>query len=138
MERRGRRNSGPAGGNALPLTTRFDSIVDGTSGDTFLQPVRAKLGSTEIVARGRIVRPRGPKARSIVLDVAVDKGRIEDLVRLVVKASQPFLRAASICAQDADSPIAGRDKTERLVLDGNFSMDESQFSGGSVQQKSMC
>lgn len=125
-----------AGGNALPLTTRFDSIVDGTSGDTFLQPVLAKLGGTEIVARGRIVRPRGPKARSIVLDVSVDKGRIEDLVRLVVKASQPFLRGSiDLRTKVQILPIAGHGMTERLVLDGNFSMNESQFSGGSVQQK---
>ncbi|HLH16371.1 MAG TPA: AsmA-like C-terminal region-containing protein [Bryobacteraceae bacterium] len=125
-----------AGGNALPLTTRFDSIVDGTSGDTFLQPVRARLGSTDIVARGRIVRPPGPKARSIVLDVAVDKGRIEDLVRLAVKASQPFLQGSiDLRTKMQILPVAGRDMRQRLLLDGNFSMDESQFSGGSVQQK---
>jgi hypothetical protein len=125
-----------AGGNALPLTTRFDSVVDGTSGDTFLEPVRARLGSTSIVARGRIVRPRGAKARNVVLDLAIDRGRIEDLVRLAVKAPQPFLRGGiDLHTKMQILPVAGRDVAGRLVLDGNFAVEESQFSGGSVQQK---
>jgi hypothetical protein len=125
-----------AGGNPLPLTTHFDSIVDGTSGDTFLQPVRAKLGKTDIVARGRIVRPRGAKARSVVLDVAMDKGRIEDLIRLAVKAPEPFLRGGiDLRTKMQILPVADSGMTERLVLNGNFSVDESQFSGGSVQEK---
>jgi len=80
-----------AGGNPVPLTTRFESVVDGTTGDTFLEPVRATLGSSTMEARGRIVRPEGAKARSVVLDVVLRKGRIEDLVRLAVKAPKPFL-----------------------------------------------
>ena len=48
-----------AGGNAVPLTTRFESIVDGTTGDTFLEPVRATLGNSTMEARGRIVQAGG-------------------------------------------------------------------------------
>jgi hypothetical protein len=125
-----------AGGNPVPLNTRFDSIVDGTSGDTELQPVRAMLGDTPIEARGRVIRPEGAKARSVVLDVAVRKGRIEDLVRLAVKASEPFLRGAiDLRTKMQILPLPGRAVGERLVLDGSFYMDRSQFMGGSVQQK---
>jgi hypothetical protein len=125
-----------AGGNTVPLTTRFDSIVDGTSGDTELQPVRAMLGGSAIEARGKVIRPEGAKARSVVLDVAVKKGRIEDLVRLAVKSSQPFLRGAiDLQTKMQILPLPGRAVGERLVLDGAFYMDRSQFLGGSVQQK---
>ena len=125
-----------AGGNPVPLTTRFDSIVDGTSGDTFLQPVRARLGSTPIEARGRVVRPPGAKARSVVLDVVLHKGRIEDLVRLAVKAPVRFFAATSTCAREWRSCRRPAEPSRKgLLLDGSFEIEQSQFTGGSVQQK---
>jgi hypothetical protein len=125
-----------AGGNTVPLNTRFDSIVDGTSGDTELKPVRAMLGSTPIEARGKVIRPEGAKARSVALDVVVHKGRIEDLVRLAVKSPEPFLHGAiDLNTRMQILPMPGRAVSEKLVLDGNFYMDRSQFTGGSMQQK---
>jgi hypothetical protein len=125
-----------AGGNPVPLTTRFDSIVDGTSGDTELKYVRAMLGISPIEARGRVIRPKGAKARSVALDVVVRKGRIEDLVRLAVKAPEPFLRGAiDLQTKMQILPMPGRTVSEKLLLDGSFYMDRSQFTGGSVQQK---
>jgi hypothetical protein len=125
-----------SGGNSVPLTTRFDSVVDGTSGDTLLQPVRAMLGASQLEARGRIVRPPGAKARSVVLDVTVRRGRIEDLVRLAVKAPQPFLRGdVDLRTKMEILPAPGRAIAEKLLLDGSFEIEQSQFSGGSVQQK---
>jgi hypothetical protein len=125
-----------AGGNTVPLTTHFDSIVDGTSGDTELKPVRAMLGSTPIEARGRVIRPPGAKARSVSLDVVVRKGRIEDLVRLAVKSPEPFLRGAvDLRTRMEILPVPGRAVSEKLALDGSFYMDRSQFTGGSMQQK---
>jgi hypothetical protein len=125
-----------AGGNPVPLTTKFESIVDGTSGDTFLQPVRATLGSSTMEARGRIVRPKGVKARSILLNVTLPKGRVEDLVRLAVKAPKPFLTGDVMLKTKLEIlPAPGADLGERLLLDGNFSIDQSLFTGGSVQEK---
>jgi hypothetical protein len=124
------------GGNAVPLTTHFDSIVDGTSGDTFLQPVRARLGGSELEAEGRILRAPGAKARSVALDVAVRKGRVEDLVRLAVKTPQPFLRGdIQLSTKLQILPVPGVAVREKLLLDGTFYVDQSQFFGGSVQQK---
>src|SRR5262249_46309961 len=68
-----------AGGNIVPLNTSFHSIVDGTSGDTYLDPVDARLGGSRIVARGSVTRPEGSKSRTVVLKVVMTKGRIEDL-----------------------------------------------------------
>lgn len=125
-----------AGGNPVPLATKFESIVDGTSGDTFLQPVRATLGTSTMEARGRIVRPKGAKARSIVLNVVLPKGRIEDLVKLAVKAPKPFLTGeVALKTRLEILPVPGQDLDQRLLLDGNFSVDQSLFTGGSVQQK---
>ena len=39
--------------HAMPLHTKFHAIVDGTSGDTYLQPVDARLGESDFRARAR-------------------------------------------------------------------------------------
>jgi hypothetical protein len=46
-------------GNALPLHTRFHAKVDGTNGDTWLEPVEATLGHSHFTAQGQIVRVVG-------------------------------------------------------------------------------
>ena len=76
---------------AVPLKTRFHAIVDGTNGDTTLERVEARLIETPIVARGAVVRTEEVKGRRISLDVTIDEGRIEDVLKLAVKATKPIM-----------------------------------------------
>ncbi|MEI9970508.1 MAG: hypothetical protein WDM87_18545 [Terracidiphilus sp.] len=46
-------------GTSLPLETQFHAVVDGTNGDTWLQPVRATLGQSHFTAEGKIVGGSG-------------------------------------------------------------------------------
>ena len=46
-------------GHKVPLHTEFHAIVDGTDGDTYLQPVKARLSAFFLVARGYVVRVQG-------------------------------------------------------------------------------
>ena len=46
----------------VPLNTTFHAIVDGTNGDTYLQPVDAWLLHSHIIAQGRVVRVPGIRA----------------------------------------------------------------------------
>ena len=43
-------------GNALPVHARFHARVDGTDGDTRLEPVDATLGRSHFTTRGKVVR----------------------------------------------------------------------------------
>ena len=43
-------------GTALPLHTKFHAIVDGTNGDTWLEPVEAMLGQSHFWTSGQVVR----------------------------------------------------------------------------------
>jgi hypothetical protein len=89
-----------------------------------------------IEARGRVVRPEGAKARSVALDVTIGKGRVEDLVRLAVKAPKPFLSGEIALRTKMEIlPVPGRPMTEKLLLDGGFEIERSSFSGASVQAK---
>jgi hypothetical protein len=78
-------------GRAVTLNTTFHSVVDGTSGDTWLKPVDAMLNRTPIRASGGIVERAGDDGRTVALDVAIDEGKIEDVLALASKAARPAL-----------------------------------------------
>src|SRR5580698_7413999 len=65
----------------VPLHTQFSAIVDGTTGDTYLQPVHAKLGESEFSCQGAVVNVKG-QGHSIDLDIDVPAGRIQDFLKL--------------------------------------------------------
>ncbi|MBI1898703.1 MAG: hypothetical protein HYZ57_09955 [Acidobacteria bacterium] len=122
-------------GNRVPLTTEFHSIVDGTSGDTLLRPVRAILGRTRFVANGGVVRPEGARARSISLDVLMQNGRIEDLLRLATKARTPVM-VGEITLRTRLQILPREIATvEKLLLDGSFNVEKTHFNADGVQDK---
>jgi hypothetical protein len=79
------------GGAAVPLETDFHAVVDGTNGDTYLKQVNAKLQDTPITASGAIESQKGVKGRTIRLDVKIEDGRIQDVLRLAVKSPNPVM-----------------------------------------------
>ena len=120
---------------AVPLHTRFHAIVDGTNGDTWLERVEARLVETLIVARGAVVRAEDVKGRRISLDVTIDDGRIEDVLKLGVKAAKPLMTGRMNLKTTFLLPAGDRDVVDKLELAGRFSLDEARFSNVNVQQK---
>jgi hypothetical protein len=122
-------------GTAVPLTTRFKAVVDGTNGDTWLERVEAKLAGTTIAARGAVIRTRNVKGRRVSLDVTIDHGRIEDLMHLAVKSGHnPMLGAIDLHTTFL-LPQGEADVVERLQLDGAFKLAQAQFTSIDVQRK---
>jgi hypothetical protein len=122
-------------GNGLPLETRFHSIVDGTNGNTLLQPVDATLGATNIHAAGGVVERDGEDGRTVELDVVIDAGRLEDILRLAVKGPQPPMTGAMKLTAKFLLPPGDRDVMQKIRLDGNFSVDKAEFTKDQVQDK---
>ncbi len=119
----------------VPLKTRFHAIVDGTNGDTTLERVEARLIETLIVSRGAVVRAEDVKGRRISLDVAIDDGRIEDVLRLAVKATQPIMTGRMQLRAKLLLPAGDRDVIDKLDLAGTFRLDEARFTNVNVQEK---
>lgn len=117
------------------LTTRFHAIVDGTNGDTALQRVEARVIETLIVARGAVVRTENVKGRRISLDVAIDDGRIEDVLKLAVKTTKPVMTGRMQLKAKFLLPAGDRDVIDKLDLSGTFSLNEARFSNVNVQEK---
>jgi hypothetical protein len=123
------------GGRPVPLTTTFKAIVDGSDGSTVLEQVDAKLFNTPISARGRIDNLPGPGRRNIDLTADVAKGRIEDLLRLVIDAKTPAITGDVGLKAHIRLPPGNAKIRDRLRLDGNFTMARGEFTDIAVEQK---
>jgi hypothetical protein len=118
----------------VPLHTEFHAIVDGTSGDTYLQPVRARLLETDFTTSGAVINIKGVGHR-IELDVDVPAGRIQDFLDLAVK-TQPPVMTGVIATKTKLTIRPGRESvTHKLATDGQFTLRSIHFSNPSVQDK---
>ena len=142
----------PRFGNAMPLHTRFHAKVDGTDGDTWLDPVDATLGHSHFTTRGQVVRVRPPAdaagpvtsanlppladyGHDIDLKVDVDHARIEDFLRLANKSATPVLTGVLEAKASLHIPPGTKAAHERIRLDGTFKLGEAVFTDPRVQSK---
>jgi hypothetical protein len=119
----------------VPLTTRFHAVVDGTNGDTTLERVEARLIATLIVARGAVIRTKNVRGRRISLDVAIDDGRLEDVLKLAVKAATPHMTGRMQLTAKLLLPAGDRDVIDKLELAGSFKLNEARFTNLNIQEK---
>ncbi|MGA3211678.1 MAG: hypothetical protein ABSD20_10250 [Terriglobales bacterium] len=121
-------------GRPLPLHTQFHAIVDGTSGDTYLEPVNARLAHTQIIAKGFVVRVPD-RGHEIKLEATVSEGRIDDLLKLAVRTDPPVISGRVSLKAQIDLPPGDPDVARRLNLDGSFQITGVHFSNENIQQK---
>ena len=122
-------------GTPVPLHTTFEAVVDGTDGDTYLNSVSASFLKTSLTARGAVVGAQGVKGRTVQVHVKIDDGRIEDLLRLTVKADEPAMTGALVLHADLDLPAGAADVMDRLRLTGQFEVAGVRFTSREVQAR---
>jgi hypothetical protein len=122
-------------GRPVPLHTDFHAIVDGTSGDTYLQPVKAKILDSWLVASGSVVRTTDTKGHRIQLDVTIAKGKIDDLLKLAVRTDPPVMNGVVQLKTKFDLPPGSHEVANRLKLAGRFRVSQAHFSNEKIQSK---
>jgi hypothetical protein len=122
-------------GRPVPLHTDFHAIVDGTSGDTYLQPVKARILNSWLTANGSVVRTEDPRGHRVTLDVQIKKGQIEDLLMLATRTDPPLMTGLVRLKTQFDLPPGEPDVANRLKLTGKFQVSEAHFTNGKIQQK---
>jgi AsmA-like protein len=122
-------------GRPVPLHTDFHAIVDGTNGDTYLQPVKARILDSWLTANGSVVRTKEPRGHHVELDVVIDKGKIEDLLRLAIRTDPPIMTGGVRLKTHFDLPPGDPDVADRLKLAGNFEVSEAHFTNDKIQSK---
>ncbi len=122
-------------GQPVHLQTRFAAVVDGTNGNTWLEPVEATLLSSHILARGEVVRSEDVKGRKVNLQVTIDDARIEDILKLAIKSRQMPLTGQMQLQTTFLLPAGEASVPERLQLDGAFAIAKARFTSFNVQQR---
>jgi len=122
-------------GRPIPLHTDFHAIVDGTSGDTYLQPVKARILESWLSANGSVVRTKDPRGHHVKLDVVIEKGKIEDILRLAVRTDPPIMTGVVRLKTHFDLPPGEPDVANRLKLAGQFDVSGAHFTNDEIQGK---
>src|SRR5471032_2017801 len=79
--------------------------------------------------------PKGHKGRTVTLDVVMDKARIEDIMKMAVKAPTPPMTGALKLTTKFLLPPGEKEVVDRLRLDGQFSIAQVKFTNYDVQGK---
>jgi hypothetical protein len=123
------------GGHPVPLHADYHTTVDGTNGDTILDRIDASFLNTSLVAKGGVVETPGKEGRTVTLDIVMDKARLEDVLRLAVKAPKAPMTGAMKLKTHFVLPPGDRDVVEKLRLDGRFQIGTAQFTSLDIQKK---
>jgi hypothetical protein len=118
----------------MPLETTFEAVVDGTSGDTYLQPVDAILGESRFSARGAVITIKG-KGHRIQLDIDIPAGRIQDFLHLAVKTRPPVLTGRIASKTRLIIEPGKASVTRKLRSRGSFQLRNIYFTNPQVQDK---
>jgi hypothetical protein len=122
-------------GHRVPLHTSFHAIVDGTDGDTYLQPVKARVLHSSFTARGKVVRMKNATGHDIELDVDLGQANIEDLLRLGVKTDPPIMTGPITMRTRLSLQPGDEDIANRLKLAGQFHIPEANFTNEKIQDR---
>lgn len=118
----------------MPLHTVFHAYVDGTNGDTYLDPVQARLAQSDFTAQGKVVQVKG-KGHDIDLNVDIPHARMQDMLELGVKTDPPLMNGVLTMKARLHIP-PGHEKVSRKVeLAGAFQLHQVRFNNPKIQDK---
>lgn len=118
---------------ALPLSTAYQAVVNGTNGDVELERVESTMADSHFVSTGSIVGTKGIKGKRVILKVTSDDARMEDLLRLTVSQSPPPMTGRVTLETAFDLPQGDRDVVDRLLLEGKVAIETARFTSDNVQ-----
>lgn len=119
----------------VPLSTRYNAIVDGTKGDVELTRVDIDLGLSKMQASGIILGTKGISGKRVTLQVTSDAIDIADLLTFMTNNSAPTARGRLHLDSAFDLPRGEGDVLDRLTLDGTFRAEELLFTSDTIQDQ---
>ncbi len=120
--------------NQEPLASQFHLTVDAMNGDVLLQQVDALLVRTKIMAHGSIAGKTGQKGKTTSLDFAIDRGRIQDVLRLFSTETHPPMDGVASFRAQITVPPLGQPFLREVMADADFQVGEGTFEKPSTQE----
>jgi hypothetical protein len=121
--------------HALPLHTEFRAVVDGTTGDTRLDAVKARVGRSELTASGAVTRSTTVPGHNTDLNVVMKRGRIEDMMVLGMKSNPTLMRGALALKVHFTLPPGPASVSRKMRLAGTFAIQDAFLNDAKMQQQ---
>ncbi len=118
----------------MPLSTQYHAVVNGTNGDVTLDPFQARLASTSIVGTAKVEGGSQHKGKTVTLQLTSPHGRVQDLLRLFVKASPPPMTGTVAFRAGVVLPPANTPFVKRVELNGDFGIAGAQYTNPDTQR----
>jgi hypothetical protein len=119
--------------HALPLHTEFKAVVDGTTGDTRLDEVKARIGRSDVAGSGSVTRTEGAKGHTTDLSMEMKHGRLEDVEALSMKGEPTLMRGALAWKAHVVIPPGAVSVTRKIVLQGTFAVRDAYLNNEKMQ-----
>ena len=116
-------------GKATSVSGTIHCIVNGLNGDVIIPDVEVASGRTTVRAHGQVAG--SPKITN--LDIAVDRGRAEDVLRPFIKSQVPILGPVVLHGHAYIGPT-GKPFLERLRVEGHFDVPQERLTNRSKEQ----
>jgi hypothetical protein len=117
-----------SGGHPVSLTTKFNAYVDAITGDTFLNRVDADFLKTHLVANGSVAKSAHGEGKTAIIDFQSSHARIQDLLRLFVKANRAPMSGNITLQAQSELPPGDQPFFKKLKLSGGFGISGGTFS----------
>ncbi len=119
--------------HTVQLSSEFRALVDGTNGDTYLQAVKSHFERTTALASGRVTGQPGQHGKAVALEMTVNDGRIDDLLRLVTEEQNPSMTGSARFRASIKVPPGPPGFLKKLGFEGDFGLGNDRFTDAAVQ-----
>jgi len=119
--------------HSVELKTKFDALVDGTTGDTALRTVDATFLRTAVHAEGTVEATAGKPGKTTSLNLTVRQGHIDDVLRLFVKEEKPPMSGMTNFRAHVVWPSDRQPFVKGVVLQGEFAIENAQWENRDQQ-----
>jgi hypothetical protein len=115
------------GHHPVALKTKFIATVDGTGGDTILRSVDGMFLHTSVHVDGSVASKPGKPGKTTSLNLNVQGGHIEDLLRLFNKESKPPMEGVANIKARVLWPSSEQPFLKRISLQGEFDITHARW-----------
>ena len=115
------------------IAARFAASGNALNGDAELKSVVAHYNSTTVSAAGSVAGEPDRKGKTVTLNMGVRAGRVEDLLVLFTRHSQPAMRGPITLQAKFIIPPGPPGFLTKLKADGEFAIAQAQFTNPRAQ-----
>jgi AsmA-like C-terminal region len=116
----------------VKLTAEYNVLVNGTNGDIHVESTEAQFLGSTLTARGSIA---GTGDKTISLDLDGRQTRVEDVLRLFVKADRPPLDGKLTLHAHVVLPPKQEAFLKKVELEGDFAIADGAFTRSATEEK---